>query len=108
MGGLSVRTKEPWSNDAWTWRVGPTKLAPNPPPPPPSAKGSRRGKQPEVELVESSSLSESSFDGSLQSDGEREEPVWREPQGGGPALSEPECGNQERPRRKISEIINMG
>ena len=39
----------------------------------------------------------SSPGGSLQVESEPEEPVWREPQGGEPAPSEPECGNQRGP-----------
>ena len=74
------------------------KLAPKPPP---NVNRSRRGTWAETELVESSSFSESSSDGSLQSDSEPEEPAWREPEGGEPAPNEPACGNRGGPMEDI-------
>ena len=85
---------------------GPGERSPDPPPPPHSIQGPRGGTRAEARPVETSSSSESSSDGSPQSDSGRAELVRREPQGGEPTPNGHASGERGGGGwRRISEII---
>ena len=99
LGRVSVRTKDVWQEDAWTRKVGPTKLASR-------ARNAQAGKDVGREVVELSSLLDSSSDGSKPTDDEEEEPGGPVPadQGEPASAMEEDIGDNPEPHAPHSPM----